>query len=312
MVPLPRLIRWLSRLTRLGFPVGDALRGPLSEEMAARLARGDSLADVLPPGPERGMVDAALRSARPVELLERLGETLEAADKLRRQVARALLYPRLLAVLVALEAVLLMGLVAPLELSSAAHGRPDLVEAVARWQWLLRGGGLLVLVVLVAPLVQPEILWGLARRFGVGPGPVEWLADQALWCRSLAQLVDAGRPLPDSLAIAARLPRGRARRAAAARLAEAVSRGDTLPKALEGASFEPLVGWAVEAGELGPALRDAASTLELEVELRIEMQLRLLEPLALLLLAPPVLLLGLSFWVTHYNYVTPGMGNPQG
>jgi len=312
MIPLPRLIRWLARLTRLGFPVAEGLRGAVSAEVAERLARGDSLADALPAGAERGMVDAALGSEKPVELLERLGETLEAADRLRREVARALLYPRVLSVLVALEAVLLMGLLAPAELASAAHGRPDLVQAAQQWQWLLRGGALVCVLALLAPLVQPELLWGLARRVGVGPGPVEWLADQALWCRTVAQLADAGRPLPDTLVVAARLPRGRARRAAAARLAEAVARGDSLPDLLEEAGFEPLVAWAVEVGELGPALRDAAATLELEVELRIEMQLRLLEPLALLLLAPPVMMVAVSFWVTHYNVVTPGLSNPGG
>lgn len=312
MTPLPRLIRWLARLTRLGFPVADGLRGAVSDEVVERLARGDSLAEALPLGSERGMVEAALASERPVELLERLGQTLESAERLRRQVARALVYPRLLSVLVALEFVLLLGVLAPLQLSASAHGRADLVAEAWRWQWLCRGGAFLAVLALLLPLLRPELLWGVARSVKLGPGPVEWLAEQALWCRALAQLVDVGRPLPEALTLASRAIHARPRRAAAERLADAVARGDDLAKLLPAAGFEPLVGWALEAGELGPALRDAAATLELEVDLRIETQLRLLEPLALLALSLPVLLLFLSFWIPQYGYFTPGLANPQG
>ncbi len=312
MTPLPRLIRWLARLTRLGFPVGDGLRGAVSAEIAERLARGDSLADALPLGKERGMVEAALQSERPVELLERLGETLEATDRLRRQVARALTYPRLLSALVALEFVILLGVLAPLQLAATAHGRADLVQQAQLWQWLCRGGAFLAVGVLCVPLFRPELLWEMARVLRMGPGPVEWLADQALWCRALAQLLDVGRPLPEALTLAARAIHSQPRRAAAERLAEGVARGDNLATLLAPAGFEPLVGWALDGSQIGPALRDAAATLELEVELRIEVQLRLLEPLALVALSGPVLLLLLSFWIPQYGYITPGLADPQG
>ncbi len=253
--PLPQRLRRLAALARAGQAWTD-----LPPELSAEY---------------QGWLEAARQSNHPERLLLRLAAHCEAAENLRQEVLRSLLYPRL--VLVGLG-LLVMGL-------SAAFWSP-----------------LLVVVLLLCVLAY----WASGRSDRVwswlGARRLAYL-EQVLWCGNLAQLLELEMDLPSACKWAALPIQDAGVRAQASALEKPLAEGSGLAEAIQPYGWAPLISWAASAGEqhqtLAGALREAAKTLESDLEEEMNRTLAWLQPAALALVGSLMLIAIGSFWLNY-------------
>ncbi len=244
----------------------------------AALARAGQAWNELPPELQtdyQGWLEAARHSNHPERLLLRLAAHCEAAENLRHEVARSLLYPRLVLLGLALVTVGLgLFLANP---------------------WLLLSLALVALAYRVS--ASSERVWGWlgARRSAE--------LEQLLWCENLAQLLDLDLDLPSACRWASLPVRDGHLRARAASLEACLLQGNTLAQAMKGQSWDPLIQWAAlaaeEHGTLAGALHEAANTLESNLEEEVSNALAWLQPVALALVGCLVLLTLTLFWLDY-------------
>jgi general secretion pathway protein F/type IV pilus assembly protein PilC len=244
------------------------------------------------------------------EALARVAQFTETQDDLKKRTMGAIAYPAFLAVVGTIIVVVLVVFFVPKfgELFERLREKGEL-PAVTEWllatSAFLRRWGLLVLAVLVAGG------WWVQRWLHTEPG--RWWADRmrlrlplvgqvflglavARFCRVFGTLLHNGVPILRSLQISRDAAGNRVLAAAISDATENISAGQSLAGPL-GASgqFPPIVvemiAVAEQANNLETVLLSVADSLERRTWRRLDLTVRLIEPIMLLILAGIILVL---------------------
>lgn len=301
-VPLGRAIDLLL------LDASDGAMAPALRAMRAELRAGRSLAHALtgqpalfPPSYAR-LVGLAEAAGTLPQVLERIHLARTNAQKLRRKIRSAMVYPAfLLVVAFAAIAVILLAVVPQLKAIAPGHGQGDpsaLTRLIvlsdgltAHWQVLAFSLALLALLV-AAVLRRAAIRQALAEFFSALPliGPVIRTMRLAELMQTLAMLTDAGLPLADALRLARRTT-------FAAKLADALAQmeaalragGDVTAPLHASGQFPPLlislIRVGMETGSVAPSLRQAAQIFDDKTRHATERALTVMEPAIILLIS---------------------------
>ena len=308
-VPLMRVLDVLKRQAKK--PV---IRDML-QTVRDRIADGASLSEAMQAHPQTfnavtiGIIRAGEEGGFLEESLRRNGVLQERADELRGRVIGALVYP---ALLTAVGSLIILGLLvffvpnfAPIFDRLAAQGRlPAVTQVLMSASEFLRsyGAWLILGFAAIGFLALPQInlsawssrclSWAAQQKFG---GLLIRELATARMCRVLGTLLKNEVPLVRSLRITADAL-GNAEFAADVNgAADAVADGKSLAAHLGTCPYLPgdvaeMLSVGEQANTLDTVLIDAADVLERRSSRRLDLCLKLLEPILLLLLAGVVLL----------------------
>jgi type II secretory pathway component PulF len=280
----------LSGLARAGLPLAPSLaamaeelpRGRLRRamaELARVLESGQPLGQALEshggriPSHLRGLVAAGVRTGRLGELLGEFSLFTTARVDLKRRLRLSLAYPALsLLVTVVVFGFVGVAIVPRFEAIFRDFGipLPGLTIALlalssrlaAIWQTLLVITGLVVVIVLVAPLVlRPATLRGLASSVPLLGAVWRWIS-LAEFCHLLAMLLDHRLPMPEALRLAGEGVQDSRIESASERMAVDVEDGKPLSAAMTARpQFPPrlprLLRWSENQGSLPEVLHMA-------------------------------------------------------
>lgn len=281
-----------------------ALRSRLVEVLAA-VREGRPLSSALAahpdlfPGLAPAMTEAGEANGRLGEALARLSRMLEQADEQRRQIASAMTYPAVLAV-IALGVILLMLLfVVPQFEGLFASAPPGKLPAASLFVMgasrFVRAQGLLLLAVLAAATLA-------ARAALTRPGGKDWLDRTLLglpqigvlirhietvrFARSLGALLEGGVPLPSALALARRTVANRHMNTGLGEVTEIVRQGGGLAAPLAERRVLPAMALSFirtgeETSQLGPMLERLGTVLDRDVKARLERVIAVVTPVVI-------------------------------
>lgn len=285
-------------------------------ETRDRLADGVSLADALAfhrravPEVATSILHAGEEGGFLEESLRQLATYFDRQDDLDSRLRGALAYPAFLTITGTLVAagmlVFFVPKFAPLFDRLARRGElPALTSLLLTVSQTLRENGVLVGIAFVASAAagwhqarRPEVRAVLDRiRFRVPAlGPLFRDFAVARFCRILGTLLRNGVPILRALRIARDAPGSPEMSKAIERAAEQLSTGRSLAEPLSRAGIFPaevleMIAVSEQANRLDQVLVDIASKVETKANRRLELFMRLLEPVLLVVLAGMILLL---------------------
>lgn len=249
-----------------------------------------------------GMLRAADASGRTAEIMHQLADLLERSVELRREVVGAVVYPLMIALLIAVSIVVLIGFVLPrvmkpllqadLELPLPTQILMSLSDFVSSWWLVMIGGALMCFVAARNWLSKP------ANRlqfdtFVLGlpvVGPLVRDIAVARFTRTLGTLVAAGIPILSALRIVRDTLGNQALMTAVDQVSEKVSTGQSLADPLERSGhFPPLLVQIVNIGErsgrLEQMLLHAAGSFDRQVNNSLKLFTRILPTVLLVVMA---------------------------
>lgn len=251
------------------------------------------------------MIEIAEASGTLPAVLERIVESRDREEKIRRRIVSALIYPSLLVVLAGGAIVFIMIMVVP-TLKEAILGAGGPVPEPARMvigisDWLIANGLTVLAAVLIAILsiiVMPgrfrlrRAAAALAQRLPL----IGSLIRSSLvlrFCRTLATLLSAGVGLPDSLKLMQQGFGNADVETVIARMETALRRGDDFLEPLEASKMFPkllarMLKVGNETGNFTPSLQQATEMLQAKFEQTIDRVMALLEPAIILVLSAAV------------------------
>jgi general secretion pathway protein F/type IV pilus assembly protein PilC len=285
-------------------------------DLHARVSEGDSLAEAMARHPRafnelaRSIVRAGGEGGFLEEALERVAKFTDQQAELKSRVMGALAYPIFLAVFgVSIVTVLVIFFVPKFEqLFSRLRARGEL-PILTDWllwvsDWVGRYGLLLLAVVVGVVLLARQKLatprgrWLLdAWRIRLPQaGTIYRNLAVARFCRVLGTLLSGGVPIVKSLSISADSTGNRVLAQAIHDAADNITAGESLATPLAASGHFPpnvveMVAVAEQSNTLEKVLTDVADSLERETWRRLDLFVRLLEPVMLLLLASAVLVI---------------------
>jgi general secretion pathway protein F len=291
-------------LARSGIPMELGLRefgedhrgalGRISNELAARMSTGESLADAIAAGGDRfpavygRVIEAGIRAGRLPAALEAVSRFAWEMVDLRRRIGLAMLYPLIVLLLAyGLFMVVLAELVVRYRetYESLQIPVPELLQFLSRvgdtaylWGWLppvlLIGG---VLWWIVAPDIWLFRLEGPSWPLTWIPG-LKWITSSyryANFAELTALLVEHEVPLPEAIELAADATGDWSIQHAAHVIAEELIQGGEIaaPKS-SGGGLPPFLNWMLErsqaSGELARSLRLAATMYRDRAKARVD------------------------------------------
>ena len=272
----------------------------LSEAMAAHPKTFDALFTA--------MVASGETSGRLAPVMERLAADLEAAQKVRRKILAATVYPIVLSVVALFVVVLLMVLVVPQvveQFDTFGQELPVLTRAVmAISEWLQAYGFVAAIGIAIFILGLSQALKNTAFKtkwHGVKLrlpmiGKLTRNLNAARFARTIAGLIEAGTPSLTAMETARHTLKNNVMRDAVNEAAARVREGMAISAALKKTDvFPPLVTQMVAGGEasgnVGAMFSKSADYLESEFESVTSVTLSLLEPLIIIFLSIIVLLI---------------------
>ncbi len=286
------------------------------EDLHARVTEGDSLAEAMARHPRaftelsRSIVRAGGEGGFLEEALERIAKFTDQQAELKSRVMGALAYPIFLAVFgVTIVTVLIIFFVP--KFADLFKRLRDRGELPALTDWLLWTSQCihqygLYIAIAVAGLVlwarqrlqSEEGRWALDRWRLKLPqaGTIYRNLAVSRFCRVLGTLLAGGVPIVRSLKISADSTGNRVLAAAVNDAADNITAGESLSAPLAASGHFPpnvveMVAVAEQSNTLETVLPNVADTLEKETWRRLDLFVRLLEPLLLLLLASAVLVI---------------------
>ena len=306
-------VRQMAVLVRLGYPLAEGLQkmsadaSPWLSQLSEDLERGDTLEEAMARQPRlfspyfRSLIEAAAKNPQPDRVLEDLSHWLEGSERIERQVNTLLTYPNLLLSLILAVLALGLYLVAPevvYPLMNVHQSGNPTVPLFLPWLALLPLLGLLVLLISLL-LGQPArpILWMFPEIRGLRS-----LATQAVWARAFGALLAAGVPLLEALGKSLPIVQDEQLREQMRQAIAETQRGTSLEVALGRCHLEPSLIWSLEGEEPARRVLEGAEALERDIQLRSELQLRLMGPRALVVLGILCTLTLLAFWWPFYTY----------
>ncbi|WP_166827076.1 type II secretion system F family protein [Thalassoroseus pseudoceratinae] len=307
-VPLLRSLELLERQT-----TKPAFKRVLVD-IREQVAEGTRLADAMKKHPKTfgdlavSMVTAGEEGGFMEDVLKRIASFTEHQEELKSRVVGAMVYPLFLVVLgggiVAAMLTFFVPKFAPIfERMSDRGGLPWATTALLNTSDAVQSYGLLILL-LIAGLIYGLKKWAetpdgrmKVDRFRLnapGMGPIVRSLAVARFCRILGTLLHNGVPILQSLRIAKDAAGNKVLSHAIGDAAENISAGKSLAVPLRASgefSTETVEMIAVgeEANNLEQVLIDIAETMERHTNRKLEMFVRLLEPLMLLFMAGLVL-----------------------
>jgi len=320
---MANLYRQLSDLLRAGVPVLRALEVLERQSSNARLqvilhaigsdvADGSTLADALRRHPdvfgelETSMVHAGERGGFLEDVLQRIATFRDRQQQIKGQVVGAMIYPVVLMViglslvtglmifLVPKFKPLLMRRVADLPgPTTVLFGLSDFLREHGAWL----GGGLVIALLLAWPALRSQrgqyLLDSLKLRLPMFGNIVRSLAI-CRFCRILGTLLKNGVPILASLRIAKDSAGNQLLAEAIDRAADNVQAGDRLAEPLAACGHFPadlieMIAIGEESNNLENVLVNIAETQETQTMRKVDLMVRMLEPLMLVALAGMVL-----------------------
>lgn len=285
------------------------------DDVYSRVEEGDTLAEAMARHPrvfgEMGinMVRAGGEGGFLEDALERVADFTEQQDDLKSRTMGALAYPLVLATIGSLVVTLLIIFIVPRFAEMFDRLRKDgdmpvMTEALLLLSQVLRSYGLFIIAALVGGYLwlrshlrtergrwQADYLKLRAPMFG----PISKALSVARFCRVLGTLMKNGVPILRALEISSaatgNVVLGKAINAAS----ENISSGQTLSRPLASSGHFPsavieMISVAEEANTLDTVLVEIADSLEKRTFRKLDLMVRLLEPIMLLVMAFIVLL----------------------
>ena len=322
---LTQATRQLAILIEAATPVEEALkitalqfeRSPMKAALLsirAQVMEGLRLSDALRGQPKVfpelyvAMVASGETSGRLPAVLERLADDLEAAQKIRRKIMGATVYPVLLSILALLVTGILMMAVIPKvvdQFDTFGQELPPLTKIVIVMSNWTQSWGLIALGILVVSIFALrqalknknfKYRWdAMILRLPL-MGKIIRNMNAARFARTMAGLVDSGTPALTALETARHTLQNSVMREAVSDAAVKIREGSAISSALRGtAVFPPLVVQMVAGGEasgdMGRMFSKSADYLEDEFDSATTVFLILLEPLIIIFLAGILLLI---------------------
>lgn len=309
-VPLLRSLDLLS-----SHATNPALKQILTD-LHARVTEGDSLADAMGRHPRaftelsRSIVRAGGEGGFLEEALERIAKFTDQQAELKSRVVGALAYPIFLAVFgVGIVTVLVIFFVPKFEnLFQRLRARGEL-PALTEWLlWLsnsIHSYGLLIAIVLVALalVLRQQLISDQGREFIdrwrlklPQAGTIYRNLAVARFCRVFGTLLAGGVPIVRSLKISSDSTGNRILSTAVNDAADNITAGASLAEPLGSSGHFPpnvveMIAVAEQSNSLETVLPTIADSLEKETWRRLDLFVRLLEPLMLVILASCVLMI---------------------
>jgi len=306
----------LRSLEVLGHQSSNPALHQIVEDLHARVTEGDSLADAMARHPRaftelaRSIVRAGGEGGFLEEALERIAKFTDQQAELKSRVLGALAYPIFLAIFgVTIVTVLIIFFVPQFE--DLFKRLRDRGELPALTDWLLwtsqsvHAYGLYIAVAVAALILwarqrlqTDEGRWALDRWRLALPqaGTIYRNLAVSRFCRVLGTLLGGGVPIVRSLKISADSTGNLVLAKAVNDAAENITAGESLSGPLASSGHFPpnvveMVAVAEQANTLETVLPNVADALEKETWRRLDLFVRLLEPLLLLVLASAVLII---------------------
>jgi general secretion pathway protein F/type IV pilus assembly protein PilC len=242
------------------------------------------------------------------DVLKRISAFTEHQEELKARVVGAMVYPMFLlamgsAIVFAMLTFFVPKFTPIFERMSERGSLPWATSALMNLSESLKGYGLLFLVVvfgggyLIGRYIQTEegrMRFDALRLKAFGVGPIVRSLAIARFCRILGTLLKNGVPILQSLRIAKDATGNKVLSLAIGNAAENVSSGKALAEPLRGSGQFPeevveMIAVGEEANNLEQVLIDIADNMERHTNRRLEMFVRLLEPILLLVMAAIIL-----------------------
>lgn len=299
--------------------LGDVSVHPKLKEATARIhdavAEGANLDQAMAAEPgifselTLSMIRAGQEGAFLEEALQRTSTFLRKQDEMRAKIIGALTYPIILGVVGTLITALMIVFLVPKfqpffdRLEQSGAGLPLVTVLLLQISDLLMGYGLLL------PIPIAAIVYGVRRLLRTDSGRLFWdtwrlkipvmgeiFHDAAVSraCRVLGTLLRNGVPLLKSLRISSESTGNRLLQEVMLQSAANVTTGDTLAKPLAASGLIPpqimaMIRIAEESNTLDDVLVKIADRIDQRIERRLEVLVRMIEPLMLVLIGGMVM-----------------------
>lgn len=321
---LTRAMRQLAILIRSDTQVEQALKitamqfksglRPCLLEVRSRIIEGQKLSEGMARHPKVfpplfvAMISAGEVTGHVDRVLERIATDMEAAQKIRRTILAATIYPIVLCVVALLVIVILMVVVVPKvvdQFDSFGQELPALTQfVIGLSHWIKAYGVWAALMVIVGiglftlSLKNPVF----RKRFDQFVLAIPFIGtliraqNTARFARTAAGLMDAGTPALHALQVASATLKNKVMRSATEKACDKIREGDRVGRSLGASNVFPdilthMVSGGEASGDLGRMFSLAADYLEGELDSAITVFLSLLEPMIIILLAGFVLLI---------------------
>ena len=256
----------------------------------------------------RSMVAAGENSGQLGMVLNRLAGDLEAAQKVRRKILGATIYPMVLTVVALAVIVILMVKVVPkvvTQFESFNQELPALTRATISFSnWLqsygfITGVGITIACVLLWQSMKIKSVRRRIDKFVLGLpfiGRLNREMNAARFARTMSGLIDSGVPVLQALGTARNTLKNSIMREASDDVVEQVRGGSSVGAALKKAGvFPPLMVHMIAGGEasgdIGQMFDVSAEYLEGEFDSATTVLLNLLEPLIIVFMGGVVLMI---------------------
>jgi type II secretory pathway component PulF len=301
----------------------------VTEDLHARVTEGDSLADAMARHPRafaelsRSIVRAGGEGGFLEEALERVAKFTDQQAELKSRVVGALAYPAFLAVFGFTIVAVLVTFFVP-QFDSLFERLREKGELPVFTDWLLWAsacvhnyGWLVVLVLAAGVLLARQKFrteqgrWWLDRWRLKLPqvGTIYRNLAVSRFCRVLGTLLAGGVPIVRSLKISSDSTGNLVLASAINQAAENITAGESLAAPLAASGHFPpnvveMVAVAEQSNTLETVLTNIADSLERETWRRLDLVVRLIEPLMLLIMASAVLVIVLALMLPMLKSAT--------
>lgn len=280
----------------------------------AQVLEGAKLSEALRPQSDAfsdlyiAMVSSGETSGRLPVVMERLALDMEAAQKIRRKILGASIYPIVLSVVALAAVVLLMVLVVPMlvkQFETFDQDLPGLTQFVIALSAWLKSYGIVFLIVLCGiwvfikyMLKRPAIRYAWHRQFLKLPilGRVSRDLNAARFARTMAGLMDSGTPALTAMETSKFTLKNVVMREAINDAIIKVREGSSMSSALRQTGVLPplvvqMVAGGEASGDVGKMFSKSAEYLEDEFDSSTSIFLSLLEPVIIILMAGMILVI---------------------
>lgn len=254
------------------------------------------------------MVSSGETSGRLPVVMERLALDMEAAQKIRRKILGASIYPIVLSVVAIAAVVLLMVLVVPMlvkQFETFDQDLPALTQFVIALSAWLKSYGIIFLIVLCGiwffikqVLKRPAIRYAWHSQFLKLPilGRVSRDLNAARFARTMAGLMDSGTPALTAMETSKFTLKNVVMREAVNDAIIKVREGSSMSSALRQTGLLPplvvqMVAGGEASGDIGKMFSKSAEYLEDEFDSSTSIFLSLLEPVIIILMAGMILVI---------------------
>lgn len=321
-VPMLRTLDTLERLT------SNAVLAEAIKEVRGEVAGGTTLAEAMSKHPNAfnplhtSMIRAGESGGFLEDVLQRLAKFAERQDELRSKLVGSLIYPSILMFAGGSIVTLLMVFVVPSFRNFLKEEHFNvLTKIVFRVSDFLQGYWLLVLVGLIGLILAilavrrtpwGQLWWAKFQLKAPGLGPVFTMVAICRFCRILGTLLHNGVPILQAVKVSKDSAGNMVLAEAIDQAGDNVKKGEALSKPLAASGLFPLdviamMTVAEESNTLDTMLVDVADTNEARTSRKIDLAVRLVEPILLVIMAALVLCIALALLLPILTMSSSGL-----